>query len=258
MQKLDVSEDMNSKTKSDRIRKELDELKTILTGLSSSDQQGFETWHHRMNKVIREVTGDNSGLEIQFNGLKWGERSPSVARQRLNSFNGRSSSLDQASFAAFNNAKRISEEIISTLKWEINRRQNDEISLDNGYIDVELWEYISSLVKSEEWDKVALSTTVFVENKLRTWANISSDVKGSVEIFKMSVGKDKFQLGDNSSEQQGWQQLATGFALALRNPNGHKIEEREDVKKYALGVLGIASLLLTEIRHVYGNPPVLS
>lgn len=249
--------DMKSKTNLDELLQELDELGTVLSDLSSQDQQGFDLWHHRMNKVISEVVGPNSALAIKFNGLMWGERSTSVARQRLNSFGGTLSSTGNASSAIFITAKRTSAEIISTLIWEVNHSQNNGISLDDGNIDVELWEYVSALFESQEWDKVALNAAVFVEDKLRTWANISSDVKGSTEVFKMAVGQGKLQLGDNQSEQQGWQQLAVGFALALRNPSGHRIKEREDVKKYAFGVLGIASLLLTEIRHVHGNPPKL-
>ena len=46
--------------------------------------------------------------------------------------------------------------------------------------------------------------------------------------------------------------------MALRNRTGHRAEMRGDAKRYALGVLGAAILLLTEIRHDYGDPPVLA
>jgi hypothetical protein len=110
---------------------------------------------------------------------------------------------------------------------------------------------------AQDWEKVAREAAVFVEDKLRNWAAVSASVTGSVNVFKAAIGPTGFVLpkAGPASEQQGWQQLATGFALALRNPSGHQIKNRSDAKRYALGVLGTASLLLTELRHEYGDPP---
>ena len=75
-------------------------------------------------------------------------------------------------------------------------------------------------------------------------------------MFKAAIGPGGFLLpkAGPASERQGCQQLATGFALALRNPSGHQIRNRSDAERYALGVLGMASLLLTEIQHECGDP----
>ena len=104
---------------------------------------------------------------------------------------------------------------------------------------------------------MAREAAVFVEDKLRNWASVSQSVTGSVNVFKGAIGPSGFVLPKvgPSSEQQGWQQLAVGFALALRNPSGHQVRHRSDAERYALGVLGMASLLLTELRHEYGDPP---
>lgn len=112
------------------------------------------------------------------------------------------------------------------------------------------------LVEAKDWEKVAGESAVFVEDRLRNWAGIPSTVTGSVNVFKAAIGSRGFLLpkAGPGSEQQGWQQLATGLALALRNPSGHQIRNRTDAERYALGVLGMASLLLTEIRHEYGDP----
>jgi hypothetical protein len=53
-------------------------------------------------------------------------------------------------------------------------------------------------------------------------------------------------------EQQGWQQFATGFVQALSNVNRHRIQNRDDAKAYAIGVLGAGSLLLTQLRYQHG------
>lgn len=115
------------------------------------------------------------------------------------------------------------------------------------------------LVDNGEWEKVALQACVFMESTLRTWAQISpNEAKNSVEVFKTAFSPDKFHLGATDSEEQGWRQFATGFSMAVRNPSGHRIQDRDDAKRYAIGVLGTASLLLTEIRHTYGDPPSLT
>ena len=80
---------------------------------------------------------------------------------------------------------------------------------------------------------------------------------GSVNVFKAAIDPSAFHLGKTgqASEADGWRLLATGFALALRNPSGHRVKNRPDARCFALGVLGTASLLLTQIRFEYGDPP---
>jgi hypothetical protein len=50
---------------------------------------------------------------------------------------------------------------------------------------------------------------------------------------------------------EGWRFLAVGFASALGNVDRHNIQDRADLKQYALGVLGLASLLLTQVRFTH-------
>ena len=40
-----------------------------------------------------------------------------------------------------------------------------------------------------------------------------------------------------------------GFAQAIGNVDRHRIQSRSDAKKYAIGVLGLGSLLLTQLRY---------
>ena len=104
---------------------------------------------------------------------------------------------------------------------------------------------MKGLVEDGDWEKVAREAAVFLESKLRDWASVPLTVTGSVDVFKAAIGTSGFVLGSSGrqSEQNGWRQLATGFALALRNPSGHRIADRPDAERYALGVLGTASLL---------------
>jgi hypothetical protein len=53
---------------------------------------------------------------------------------------------------------------------------------------------------------------------------------------------------------QGWQLFAQGIAQALRNVDAHRIQDRQDHKRYALGLVGACSLLLTQMRYEHGQP----
>jgi len=218
--------------------KELDELAAMLTSLMSARQAGFNVWRHRMNAGITELAGGKSALAIQFNGLDW---SPPANQLRLNN--------------NFVRSKQEAVEIIESLRWELSRKAPEPNPVDDAAIDPELWGHVQVLIDAGDWDKVALNTAVFVEDKLRVWAQLPSTITGSVNVFNAALAPDQFLLGDSSSEQQGWQQLGRGFALALRNRSGHRVDKRSDAKRYALGVLGLGSLLLTEIKSVYGDPP---
>jgi hypothetical protein len=160
-------------------------------------------------------------------------------------------------------AKNEALEIIKSLRWHLDR-QDAEVGpsvpdgpvLDGSSLEADLWEHVRSLVTAEEWEKIPREAAVFVENKLREWADFSGPkFRGSAETFKIAVNDSHFTLGGNASESQGWQQIFGGFALAIRNNAGHKLVERAELRRYAVAVLGTASLLLGQIRHQYGDPP---
>ena len=159
--------------------------------------------------------------------------------------------------SVFLQAKQSAVQIIEALRWQLDRLAPVTAPFADVTIDPELWQHVRSLIDAQDWEKVAREAAVFVEDRLRNWAAVPALVTGSVNVFKAAIGQASFVLPKvgPASEQQGWQQLAAGFALALRNPSGHQIKNRGDAKRYALGVLGTASLLLTEIRHEYGDPP---
>jgi hypothetical protein len=147
--------------------------------------------------------------------------------------------------------------IIQAWPWELDRQAPATDPLSEATIDPELWQHVRGLVDAGAWEKVAREAAVFVESKLRAWGGLQA-VKGSDDLFKTALGTGYFLLGGQvPSENQGWHQLGTGFAMALRNRAGHRVEARGDARRYALGVLGLASLLLTEFRHDYRDPPTL-
>jgi hypothetical protein len=234
-----------------RCRNELDELEGQLDQWTAPNPPGFDLWRHKMHSLIGEILDPNHSLAIRLVSLT----------DRLCAGPPRPGTFLRAGYdpsGAFAQAKRAAAEIIEALRWELNRLAPATAPFSDATVDPELWEHVRGLVDAGDWEKVAREAAVFVEDKLRIWAAVAPSVTGSVNVFKAAIGgPNGFILPKSgpSSEQQGWQQLATGFALALRNPSGHQVRHRSDAERYALGVLGVASLLLTEIRHEYGDPP---
>ena len=56
------------------------------------------------------------------------------------------------------------------------------------------------------------------------------------------------RLGSRSGEWEGWRSLGIGCAQAVGNVDRHRIQDRMDAKRYAIGVLGTGSLILTQLR----------
>ncbi len=74
-----------------------------------------------------------------------------------------------------------------------------------------------------------------------------------LKVWESRRRRAQFRMGRTEGEMQGWQFLGQGIAQALRNADAHRIEERPDHKRYALGLVGACSLLLTQMRFEHGN-----
>jgi hypothetical protein len=238
-----------------RYRTELDELGTELNQWQAPDPPGLSVWRHKLYALLGEILDPNHALAIRFSGLRFDTSGSSV----VSGFGGAPVRPARNPWAdeEFHKAKQDAGEIIEALRWELERRAPATDPFTEATVDPELWDHVRGLIGAKDWEKVAREAAVFVEDKLRNWASVSQSVTGGVNVFKGAIGPSGFVLPKvgPSSEQQGWQQLAVGFALALRNPSGHQVRHRSDAERYALGVLGMASLLLTELRHEYGDPP---
>jgi len=234
---------------------ELEDLKAELTRFAVPYPPGFELWKNKLTTFIAEIVGPNHEMATRLANLSWQSRS---LASRVTP--GPGTMWGQDDMRAFNAAKLTATGIIDTLLWNLGRRQAASTPFADATIDPELWAHVRGLVDGGDWEKVAREAAVFVEDKLRTWAAVPSSVTGSVNVFKAALGSGGFELGKGGtpSEQQGWLQIATGFALAPRNLSGHRISNRTDLRRYALGVLGTASLLLTQVKYEYGDPPTLA
>lgn len=121
-------------------------------------------------------------------------------------------------------------------------------------IEPQLWAYVRADVEAEQWPKAAASTATFLEDKIRNLAGLQPEDHGKnlmVKIFDPQSGA--YPCGNTSGEQEGWKQLAIGFVQATSNVNRHRIQKRDDARTYAMGVLGTASLILTQLRYEHGS-----
>jgi len=124
---------------------------------------------------------------------------------------------------------------------------------DAAGFDPELWEHVSSDALGEEWGKVASQTSIFTEDRIRKWAGRPPEEVGEKLMTAVFGDRGEYRLGLTDSEKQGWHRLAMGISMALRNADAHRIQSRADHKRYAIGVLGASSLLLTQMRFEHGN-----
>lgn len=138
-----------------------------------------------------------------------------------------------------------------------------ELSIDTPVVEVGiyysgLWDHVRHSVEEERWEQVASAAVIYVEDKVRRWAgNPLSKDGGKLyghTLFAMALGvSGRLALGSQASETEGWRNLAIGMVAAIGNVDRHGIQERLDAKQYALGVLGLASLLLTQIAHEHSE-----
>ncbi|WP_341728091.1 TIGR02391 family protein [Brooklawnia sp.] len=119
----------------------------------------------------------------------------------------------------------------------------------------------STRSRRKRWGQVASAAAIYVEDKVRRWAGSPTGKDGN-----KLVGKDLFlkaldangplPLGSQANETDGWRMLGSGMIAALGNVDRHNIQTRDDLRRYAMGVVGLASLLLTQIR--YQHPEAVS
>lgn len=126
-------------------------------------------------------------------------------------------------------------------------------ALDASGVDPELWEHVASYIAAEDWGTVASQTAIFTEDRIRRWTGQLANVVGR-DLMTAAVGnKGAYRLGLVSGEQDGWHLLGMGILMALRNADAHRIQTRPDHRPYAMGVVGVSSLLLTQLRYEHGN-----
>lgn len=227
--------------------KELELLKEEAQHLNFSPKSGgLSTWDGKVRVVLSGYFGDQDYLVTQQKSVSYYPAWVAVDDDSVY-INARKSGIEECC------------SIIDTAIYRIRLESNndDSVAVPTDY-DPELWEHVKTLVQREEWDKVPAQVSIFVESKIREWADTPTDKNGQRLVGKSLMAKvfgdnGQLRLGSQSNETEGWRSLAIGFTQAISNAVRHRVSERDDARQYAIGVLGLASLLFTEVRHEYGN-----
>jgi hypothetical protein len=148
--------------------------------------------------------------------------------------------------------------IVDAAIYQLELLTGDDEAVEETSFDSELWAHVANLVADEDWTKVASQTAIFVESRLRKWAGDPKDKNGD-SLYGHSLyatllaDESDFRIGRRAGERSGWRMLGMGFAQAIGNVDRHGIQNRHDARRYAIGVLGLGSLLLTQLRFEHAE-----
>jgi hypothetical protein len=221
---------------------ELEKLKAEAESPMALRGPGVSTsWKTRVRSVLARSLGDDSEIVKRFDRVSYSPGIFTDATPR--------SYFDEAFVRGVNNACGLIEAGV----YELKLVGGDE-PIDEHAYDPELWAHVKQQVEDGDWGKVASQTAIFVESHIRTWAGSPKDRNGNELVGKalyLEVFNDAsdYRLGAQAGEREGWRYLGMGFAQALSNVDRHRIQKRDDAKRYALGALGLGSLLLTQMRY---------
>jgi hypothetical protein len=203
--------------------------------------EGFTAWKGKVRGVVAASVGGSDHLLDRFDGISyslgmWTDRTPQSA-------------WDSARHSGIRTACGV----IDAAIYQLELLAGDDEPVDERAFDPELWDFVKGLVEVEDWGKVASQTAIFVENHVRMWAGDPKDKNGDSLVGKglfaaVLADDSDWRLGTRAAEREGWRFLGMGFAQALSNVDRHRIQKRDDGRRYAIGVLGLGSLLLTQLR----------
>lgn len=199
-----------------------------------------ESWKSRVRGMIARSLGNGHHLVKQLDDNRYGL---SIV------FSG---TTDQEWAQAFAGGVMRAVGYIDAAIYELELPTADA-PVDERAFDPELWDHVKGLVESEDWTKIPSQVSIFVESHVRTWAALGNDTYGKGLYAKALADDGELRLGDSKPEWEGWRSLAVGFASAIGNVDRHRLQSRGDARRYAIGVLGLGSLLLTQLRHQHAG-----
>lgn len=214
-----------------------DEAATLPPSTSSSE---FNSWKPRTRSALTRALGEKHHITQRFIKTRW---TPSIYTL------GDSGAFTSTFRATIPEVQGILDAAIA----EIELLSKEGPVADEAGVDHELWEHVAPEIRSESWGKAAREAVIFTEDRIRRWAGRPVTEVGKELAVAIFGNSGQYRMGLAEGEKQGWQFLAQGIAQALRNADTHRIQDRPDHKRYAMGVIGTCSLLLTQMRFEHGN-----
>ena len=212
----------------------------------TSGGEAFTSWRARVESILTRSLGGSHHIVKKLNDVEYGLLAFSSSTP--------DSAWDDARKAGISEACGL----IDAAIYELGFFQGGDEPVDQRAFDPELWEHVKGIVEDEDWGKVASQVAIFVEDRVRVWAGHPKDRNGDDLVGKglyaaVFADDSELRLGRRSGEWEGWRMLGMGFAQAISNVDRHRIQDRDDARRYALGVLGLGSLLLTQLRHEHAD-----
>lgn len=233
-----------------RTEKAIDSLEGLKQEASTaavmSGNEHLTAWKGKVRGVLVAALGKDDHLIARFDDVRYSLGAFSSSTPR--------SAFDNARHRGVRNACGV----IDAALYQLRLQVDDDEPVDLRSYDPDLWEHVKQLVEDEDWGKVASQTAIFVESTIRSWAgdpqgNGGGALVGKGLMARVFADDSDWRLGKVASEREGWRALATGYAQALSNVDRHRIQKRDDARRYAVGVLGLGSLLLTQLRHEHSE-----
>jgi len=198
-----------------------------------------EAWKLRASTVLPEILGEYHPLADELDPL-WIYKEPKEFSTKVT-----------WARQHWREAEGILNAAITSYIFMQTRIQDSSVA---KALDADLMARVEHVFRVEDWTAVASLAATFVEDRFRTWAGLDHTAFG-VNLMTKVLHPDTgvFPLGVSSGEIEGWHQLGRGFMSACSNVDRHRIQSRDDLQRYAVGVLGTASLLLTQMRYQHGN-----
>jgi hypothetical protein len=231
-------------------RKAIDNLKELKAEAERGDVQRksgeLSSWKARVRSVLTRSLGRDHHILSAFEDVHY----------TLGVLT--SHTPDSAFDSAFRRGLQDACGIIDAAIFELEDAGTSDDAVDETAFDPALWAHVQTHVQNEDWQTVASQTAIFVEDRIRQWCGEPKDnndrtLVGKGLFAKVFANDGQYRLGKEPGEWEGWRGLAMGFAQALGNVDRHNIQKRDDAKRYAFGVLGLGSLLLTQLRHQHGE-----
>lgn len=215
-------------------------------GLQLQPSAKFSSWKGRVQTVLTRALGADHHLTKEFIDVRYTLSAASTSTPE--------SAWDAAFLSGLHEATGLLEAAI----FELELAGTSDDAVDETAFDPDLWAHVQTDVQNEEWQKVASQTAIFVEDRVRQWCRDPKGRNGETLVGKglfaaVFANDGQYRLGKEASEWEGWRMLGAGFAQALSNVDRHNIQRRTDAKRYAFGVLGVGSLILTQLRYQHGD-----
>jgi Protein of unknown function (Hypoth_ymh) len=210
-------------------------------GFQNSEDK-FTSWKGRVRSVLSRALGVDHHLTQDFSKVKYETFSPTVIAVQN----------------AFMQGLKEACGIIDAAIYDLELGGTSDEAVDESAFDIELWKHVQGHIQNEDWSTVASQTAIFVEDRIRAWSGNPKDKDGRSLVGKglysrVFADDGEYRLGSEPGEWEGWRMLSIGFAQALGNVDRHNIQRRPDAKRYAFGVLGLGSLILTQLRYQHGD-----